>query len=86
MHIYIHRALPLFSITFSFTQHDRSITTSPAHSDHRSAPPALARELYDHFVSKVQAGYQAERVRDGVFQAMMDVALVNDGPVRIAVC
>jgi len=53
---------------------------------HRSAPPALARELYEHFVSKVQAGYQAERVRDGVFQAMMDVALVNDGPVCTVVC
>jgi len=53
---------------------------------HRSAPPALARELYEHFVSKVQAGYQAERVRDGVFQAMMDVALVNDGPVCTVEC
>lgn len=30
-----------------------------------------ARELYQHFVSKVQQGYQADRVKDGVFQAMM---------------
>ena len=25
--------------------------------------------------------YREDRVKDGVFQAMMDVALVNDGPV-----
>lgn len=42
---------------------------------------AQARELYDYFYSKVGAFYQPERVRNGVFQAMMDVALVNDGPV-----
>ncbi|TVY55150.1 D-aminoacyl-tRNA deacylase [Lachnellula cervina] len=40
-----------------------------------------AKELYQLFVSKVQQGYAAERVKDGVFQAMMEVALVNDGPV-----
>ncbi|KAI5283659.1 D-tyrosyl-tRNA(Tyr) deacylase, partial [Ascosphaera acerosa] len=48
---------------------------------HAAAPPGPARELYDYFVAKVQALYAAERVRQGVFQAMMDVALVNDGPV-----
>jgi D-tyrosyl-tRNA(Tyr) deacylase len=30
-----------------------------------------AKELYQFFVSKVQKGYEAERVKDGVFQAMM---------------
>lgn len=40
-----------------------------------------AKRLYQYFYSKVQQGYQADRVRDGVFQAMMEVALVNDGPV-----
>lgn len=40
-----------------------------------------AKRLYQHFYSRVQAGYQVERVKDGVFQAMMEVALVNDGPV-----
>ncbi|TVY92046.1 D-aminoacyl-tRNA deacylase, partial [Lachnellula willkommii] len=49
-----------------------------------------AKELYQLFVSKVQQGYVAERVKDGVFQAMMltrlleqEVALVNDGPVTL---
>jgi D-tyrosyl-tRNA(Tyr) deacylase len=30
-----------------------------------------AKVLYQMFVSKVQEGYRAERVKDGVFQAMM---------------
>jgi D-Tyr-tRNAtyr deacylase len=30
-----------------------------------------AKELYQLFVSKVQQGYKPERVKDGVFQAMM---------------
>ena len=42
-----------------------------------------ARELYDYFFSKVQEGYQAEKVKDGVFQAMMEVGLINDGPVSL---
>lgn len=29
------------------------------------------KELYNVFVSKVQQGYKPERVKDGVFQAMM---------------
>jgi D-aminoacyl-tRNA deacylase len=44
-----------------------------------------ARELYHRFVQKVQEGYQTERVKDGVFQAMMEVSLINDGPVRCVV-
>jgi hypothetical protein len=30
-----------------------------------------ARELYQLFVTKVEQGYAAEKVKDGVFQAMM---------------
>ncbi len=41
-----------------------------------------AKRLYEYFYRKVQEGYTAERVKNGVFQAMMQVALVNDGPVR----
>ncbi|CZR60517.1 probable D-Tyr-tRNA(Tyr) deacylase activity, partial [Phialocephala subalpina] len=42
-----------------------------------------AKELYQVFFSKVQQSYDASRVKDGVFQAMMEVALVNDGPVTL---
>ncbi|KAF3008083.1 D-tyrosyl-tRNA(Tyr) deacylase [Neopestalotiopsis sp. 37M] len=44
-----------------------------------------AKKLYQYFFRKVQQGYQAEKVKDGVFQAMMQVALVNDGPVTLEV-
>lgn len=40
-----------------------------------------AKRLYDYFFEKVQQGYAADKVKNGVFQAMMEVALVNDGPV-----
>jgi D-aminoacyl-tRNA deacylase len=46
-----------------------------------AAPPDLARELYEHFVSKIrEAGFVCET---GRFQAMMQVELANDGPVTI---
>lgn len=37
--------------------------------------------LYHYFFQEVQKGYLADRVKNGKFQAMMEVALVNDGPV-----
>jgi len=42
-----------------------------------------AKELYQLFVRRIQEGYQREKVKDGVFQAKMEVALVNDGPVTL---
>jgi D-tyrosyl-tRNA(Tyr) deacylase len=46
-----------------------------------AAPPELARELYEYFVSKIrESGITCET---GRFQTMMQVELVNDGPVTI---
>ncbi|KAG7125446.1 D-aminoacyl-tRNA deacylase like protein [Verticillium longisporum] len=39
--------------------------------------------LYHYFFQEVQKGYLADRVKNGKFQAMMEVALVNDGPVTL---
>ncbi|KAI0387126.1 D-Tyr tRNAtyr deacylase-like domain-containing protein [Hypomontagnella monticulosa] len=44
-----------------------------------------AKRLYQYFFEKVQQGYIADRVKNGVFQAMMEVALVNDGPVTLEI-
>ncbi|KAI9692528.1 MAG: D-tyrosyl-tRNA(Tyr) deacylase [Bathelium mastoideum] len=52
---------------------------------HKSASGSKARALYDHFYSKVEESYSKEKVKNGVFQAMMDVGLVNDGPVTIEI-
>ncbi|KAG8418444.1 D-tyrosyl-tRNA(Tyr) deacylase [Metarhizium acridum] len=49
---------------------------------HGAAAPEEAQRLYHYFVDQLKAGYDVERVKDGRFQAMMEVALVNDGPVR----
>ena len=46
-----------------------------------AAPPQLARELYEHFVQKVRAA--GLRCETGRFQEMMQVELVNEGPVTI---
>jgi D-tyrosyl-tRNA(Tyr) deacylase len=50
---------------------------------HGAAGGEAARELYEYFFSRVQALYNPAKVKDGVFQAMMQVSLVNDGPVRV---
>ncbi|PLB45773.1 D-tyrosyl-tRNA deacylase, partial [Aspergillus steynii IBT 23096] len=50
---------------------------------HGAADVETARRLYDYFFQKLRAGYKAERVHNGVFQAMMDVELRNDGPVGV---
>jgi D-aminoacyl-tRNA deacylase len=46
-----------------------------------AATPQLARELYEYFVQRIRnAGLTCET---GKFQEMMQVELVNDGPVTI---
>jgi len=46
-----------------------------------AAPPADARPLYESVVRALEAA--GVRVATGVFQAHMQVALTNDGPVTI---
>lgn len=46
-----------------------------------AAPPEIAEPLYDFFVR--QARSAIDDVATGKFQAMMQVELVNDGPVTI---
>lgn len=46
-----------------------------------AAPPALAESLYNGLVRKLRD--EGLAVATGVFQAHMDVALVNDGPVTM---
>lgn len=47
----------------------------------RAAPPHEAQQLYEYFVDRARLG--PVPVQTGVFQADMDVHLVNDGPVTI---
>mmetsp|Transcript_32863 Transcript_32863/g.72590 ORF Transcript_32863/g.72590 Transcript_32863/m.72590 type:complete len:151 (-) Transcript_32863:268-720(-) len=47
----------------------------------KAMPPQQAKEFYQQFVEKVRTEYVPEQVKDGIFGAMMDVQLINDGPV-----
>lgn len=49
----------------------------------RAARPEVAEGLYERFAAKV--GTHGVPVATGVFGAMMDVALVNEGPVTVMV-
>ena len=51
----------------------------PSYND--AAPPVLAESLYEYFVDNLKE--KGLPVATGRFQAMMDVSLVNDGPVTI---
>ncbi len=44
-----------------------------------AAPPEQGERLYEHFIAGLRE--QGVSVETGVFGAMMDVELVNDGPV-----
>jgi len=48
-----------------------------------AAPPDLATKLYERFVELVKAKAGTIAVETGEFGAMMDVELVNDGPVTL---
>jgi D-aminoacyl-tRNA deacylase len=47
----------------------------------KAAPPEKAEALYEYFVSRLRE--RVSEVATGRFGAMMDVGLVNDGPVTI---
>jgi D-tyrosyl-tRNA(Tyr) deacylase len=49
----------------------------------RAAPPQQAEDLYNYFVNLL--GNSPVPSQTGVFQAHMDVSLVNDGPVTILI-
>jgi D-tyrosyl-tRNA(Tyr) deacylase len=51
----------------------------------RAAPPDMAEQLYEHFVTHLRTLLGPERVATGVFRAMMDIHLINAGPVTVLV-
>jgi len=55
----------------------------PSYTD--AAAPQTAEPLYNAFVKALRVALGDDRVATGVFRAMMDVELVNDGPVTILV-
>lgn len=50
----------------------------------KAAEPKIANELYEYFVSRLVEVYNIP-CKTGKFAAMMDVELINDGPVTFMV-
>ncbi|CAM0135258.1 D-tyrosyl-tRNA(Tyr) deacylase [Umbelopsis sp. WA50703] len=50
---------------------------------HASMKTAEANEMYSKFMQQLGKAYKPEKIKDGVFGAMMMVDIVNDGPVTI---
>ena len=48
-----------------------------------AAPPEIAEKLYEGFIRELTVLMGADHVATGVFRAMMQVDLVNDGPVTV---
>ena len=55
----------------------------PGYTD--AATQKVAEALYDHFTAHLRRMLGEKRVATGIFRAMMDVELVNDGPVTLMV-
>ena len=49
----------------------------------KAAPPDVAKKLYEDFIEIIKA-YKIP-VKTGKFQAMMDISLINNGPVTFIV-
>lgn len=67
-----------------FTLHAN--TRKPKPDFHRSMGPGAAQSMFDAFVTAVRTAHPGgpEKVQTGTFGAMMNVSLVNDGPVTVS--
>jgi D-tyrosyl-tRNA(Tyr) deacylase len=51
----------------------------------QAAKPELAEKLYEYFVRRLESNIGTGKVATGIFREMMDVELINDGPVTIII-
>jgi D-tyrosyl-tRNA(Tyr) deacylase len=50
-----------------------------------AAKPEEAIPLYEKFISRIKSNLGEAKVKEGIFGAMMDIKLVNYGPVTVLV-
>jgi D-tyrosyl-tRNA(Tyr) deacylase len=50
-----------------------------------AAKPETAIPLYEKFVNRMKENLGEDKVKEGIFGAMMEVKIVNDGPVTIII-
>ena len=70
--------VPQFTLYGDTTRGNRPSYSAAAH-------PEFAESLYESYVRHLGTLLGDEKVATGVFRAMMDVELVNDGPVTVMV-
>ncbi len=49
-----------------------------------SASPEIARKIYNEFIDYIKNNYNL-KIYSGEFGAMMDISLINDGPVTLII-
>ncbi len=54
-------------------------------SFNKAAKPEIAEKLYNLFTAKLKSLIGNEKVKEGIFGAMMEVTIINDGPVTVLV-
>lgn len=50
-----------------------------------AAKPEEAKELYEAFVERMKVNLGSQKIKTGIFAAMMTVKIINDGPVTLLV-
>lgn len=50
-----------------------------------AAKPELAKDLYEKFILRMKQNLGDEKIKSGIFSAMMLVKIFNDGPVTVLV-
>jgi D-tyrosyl-tRNA(Tyr) deacylase len=50
-----------------------------------AAKPEIAIPIYEKFISRMKSNLGEEKIKMGIFGAMMQVKIINDGPVTIIV-
>ncbi|MBK7229407.1 MAG: D-tyrosyl-tRNA(Tyr) deacylase [Ignavibacteriales bacterium] len=50
-----------------------------------AARPEIAIPIYERFIERMKINLGKEKIKCGIFGAMMDVKIINDGPVTILV-
>ena len=50
-----------------------------------AASPNEAEKLYEIFIERMKTNLGAQKVKTGIFAAMMEVKIINDGPVTLLV-
>jgi len=55
----------------------------PSYTD--AARPEIAKSFYQKFIERMKSNLGNDKVKSGIFGAMMIVKIINDGPVTILV-